>query len=279
MLEPIFEVPTGSDRSERSVNAGGPMIAGLAGGVTVPTCASPPKADELEGFRVQRREIHAHLAGKLGLTLLSGSFSGRRLVVVQDFHRSARCTAEDGSTVVYGASARLVVDIAGFEGSAQLTLPAIAAQVEMGVASAQYDLSARGYVGKVGDLLGAPSALDVENYVKLIDSITKLQQLIADDYANIRPVPLFLELPDATDGDAERRWAVGTTFGLSQLADGRSLNQAKKDIEWDSWSPEAQEAIASIYTEATGQTDPDLRPNDASKASALAFIGRLRLRA
>lgn len=119
----------------------------------------------------------------------------------------------------------------------------------------------------------------MENYVKLIDSITKLQQLIADDYANIRPVPLFLELPDATDGDAERRWAVGANIGLSQLADGRSLNQAKKDIEWDSWSPEAQEAIASIYTEATGQTDPDLRPRRREQGLALAFIGRLRLRA
>lgn len=241
------------------------------------TCATPPSAAELNEFQTQRSELRANVAAEIGLTLLSASVSGRRLIVVQDFYRGARCEGSDGSTILYGASARLIVDIAGFDAKAQLTLPAIAAQVQMGMASAQYKLTARGYVGPLSEVLVDPGELNVESYVKLLASITLLQKRLADDTVNIRPVPLFVDLPVGDVEMATRRRSIGVTFALSQIADGRSLNAARREVEWSSWATEAQEAINETYDSIVG-TDADLRPGTDAQNAARSYLGHLRLK-
>ncbi|MDQ6946462.1 MAG: hypothetical protein M3256_09350 [Actinomycetota bacterium] len=172
----------------------------------------------------------------------------------------------------------MVIDISGFDAKAQLTLPAMAAQVQMGVASAQYKLMARGYVGPLSEVLIDPGELNVESYVKLTGAISKLQRLLADDVQNIRPVPLFVDLPAGGDSEGDRRWAVGATFALSQIADGQSLAKSRRVMDWDSWSEEAKQAIEETYTLLVGAKDDDFQPDGAMKASAQSYLGPLRIK-
>lgn len=279
MFIPLFDDEI--NESDRGVTGLGAKIAAAAGGAVAPdqTCTVPPTAEELDEFRDERYELQASAAARLGLAFLTGSVSGNRKSIVTDFMRGAFCTSESGSRVFYGASCRLVVDVSGFSADAKLTLPVIAAQVEMGVAKAMYRLSAKGYVGKISDVLGASGDLNVENYVNMIKAIDILKGRIADDTANVRPRPLYLDVDQAeVDVEAGRRLSVGATFALSQIASGRSLKDTRSAIDWESWSPEAQGAILSTFSELLGDVDAESKPSGQAVRVCQSLLGPLRLK-
>lgn len=279
MLTPVFDFrPSSKDRGPTDPPNGPVFTGGGTSFNSIKICAQPPAASELGSFETSRSELRVQAAAKLGLTLLSSNVSGRRLIVVQDFYRGAFCQSEDGWRVLYGVSARLVVDLAGFEARAQLTLPAIAAQVEIGMATASYKLGARGYVGSISQVLVSPTALNVENYVALTGSIELLQKLLADDIPNLRPEPLFVDMPAQGSVDSDYRWSVGLVFALSQVAERQSLSSAKKAIVWETWSDEARSAIEELYLSTLRLPDSDSRPDGAMQSWARSYLGKLRLR-
>jgi hypothetical protein len=240
-------------------------------------CSSPPQATELGQLLDQRFEVHSRFAAELGGAFFSVSASGRRLIIVQDFYRAAPCQTEDGTDVLYGASVRLLIGVSGFEANAKLTLPVIAAAVQLGNMQARYRLEMKGYRGKVGDLLAEPDELNVETYIKLIQSVRELRKRIADDTSNIFPEPLFLDVPNEPDQSALLRGSVGSVFALSQIADGRSLFESRRVV--DNWSDEAQAAIEDVYSQFTEKDERgDYVPDRNSMERARDYLGQLRLR-
>lgn len=241
-------------------------------------CENPPAADALSELQIERYEVDYKFAGELSGALFSATASGRRIVVIQDYYRAAPCTAADGTELLYGVSARLSIGVSNFSAGAKLTLPFIAGAVEVGAARATYKLQVRGYVGrdKLAGLIPDLKELNVENYVKLMENIRKLQQLITRDTANIQPRPLFAQLPHVSDPSVVLRSDIGTVFALSQIAEGRSLTRAKSARDWPD---EARDAIEDTYMQlvdedATGERQPDRRA--AEQADEL--LGGLRLR-
>jgi hypothetical protein len=270
--EPVAELAAADDtvgeaqQSELASQGAGPLT-------TIPDCASIPTATELDELDKRRFESDASFAGSLSQGLFSGSGGGRRLVVVEDFYRGKYCTAPSGERLLYGAAVRLRVGISEIKAEMKLTLPFIAASAEVGSARAFYHLSVKGYTGpNIAELIPEPGDFNVETYVGLMDKITKIQKLLTSDTANIKPVRLAIDVPD-TDAAFVLRSSVGTTWALSQIADGKNLNDALQAYDW---SDEASAAITATYRKLD-IADGSQPHGDATRA-AQAMLGRLRLR-
>jgi hypothetical protein len=103
-----------------------------------------------------------------------------------------------------------------------------------------------------------------------MEKVAEIQRRITSDVQNIRPRRLAVELPE--DHDGPLKGGIGTTWGLSQIADGRRLDEA---VQAFSWSSEAEAAIRAVYD--TLAVDAD-RPAQAARAQAARLLGPLRLR-
>lgn len=270
--EPVADVTIADDQVGEAPQSTLPPL-GSRPFASIPNCATIPTATELDELDKRRFESDASFAGSLSQGLFSGSGGGRRLVVVEDFYRGKYCTAPSGERLLYGAAVRLRVGISEIKAEMKLTLPFIAASAEVGSARAFYHLSVRGYTGPdIADLIPEPGDFNVETYVGLMDKITKIQKLLTSDIANIKPVRLAVELPD-NDAGFVLRSSVGTTWALSQIADGKNLNDALHAYQW---SDEASSAITATYHKLD-IADGNQPHGDATRA-AQALLGRLRLR-
>ena len=124
----------------------------------------------------------------------------------------------------------MAVKASNFDAEMHLSLPLLAAETQIGRAQTESTLLVNGYVGaELASLLPKPGVFDVEKYAELMDAMGRIQELVNRDVANVRPVPLQIapELGPEPDRYDE---ALGTAWALSQMAEGRSLDEAKREF-------------------------------------------------
>src|SRR5207253_2343062 len=95
-----------------------------------------------------------------------------------------------GHVYRYGVAIRVLLEVLQSKDQAKLSLPAIAAQVELGLVQANSQLLVMGYVGSIGAQLPAWQEFDVTAFADYMAAVTKLQDLVFGDLANTRPVLL-----------------------------------------------------------------------------------------
>jgi len=216
-------------------------------------CSDPPQASELGDWDQQTYEMDARVAAKLGFTGFGGmSTNGHQKVTVLEFSRSSTCDAPNGEALRYGVAVRLSVKATNLEANANLSLPFLAVETQAGRVQTSSKLTVNGYVGSdLAPLIPAPDIFSIERYVDLMKRVGQIQELISQKIDNIRPV--LLTVPEeVADPESEAEQAIGVVWALARLADGKSLDEAKRDFPKRESGP-SEAAMESTFDLAGSQ--------------------------
>jgi len=128
-------------------------------------------------------------------------------------------------TYRFGVALRAIVVVSDIKGSGALTLPVVAAKVELEGARASAQLLIRGYKGNaLGDLLPAWQSFGVDAYGQYMKSVSDLQKAIMGDEQNVQPELLATTVasgPVPPVGEA-----IGSVYALHAIAEGAALAHA-----------------------------------------------------
>lgn len=246
-----------------------------AGGVRVPETGSVksqdvPAAGDLSDWVWDQYRLESDLSGKLGFGVASIEASYNTRTLIAEFSRS-KTIATDGTNACFGVAARLIVNVSGVDAKANLTLPFVAAEAQYNRVEASANLRVSGYVGpEAGKMFPEFSTFDVESYVKLMQSLSEMREVIGAKEEYIRPTRLWAwaeeEEADATDRRLTQ--AVGTLWAMTQIADGHRRGEARASYR-DRDDTVAQAAIDQTYA--------DLLRGDEGKPSQEARARARRL--
>jgi hypothetical protein len=221
-----------------------PSVAPAAASV-LPKCDAPPQLADISGtFKYNQTLLTTAAALKLGVGPLGLGGSGSQQLVVREWNRVEPCVATDGKTVVlYGQSIRTVIAVATVDAKADLSLAALAANATLSRRSAQVSIEAIGLSNPKMDLAVATLAakeLTVETYADFAKVQGTLLELLndGDTKTSVKRVGIRSE---ATEQDLLE--AVATAYGLYQLKNGVSCQQAKAQF------PKAADAGATAAIE------------------------------
>jgi hypothetical protein len=107
---------------------------------------------------------------------------------------------DSAKTIEIGCSVRLLVAASKIEGTAEVSIPNIAAQAQLGHIDAQVGISIVGYTGPIGEFMPDVAPLNVESYTQFLDTFRALEQRIfsAENERFIFPAPLWFPEVDET---------------------------------------------------------------------------------
>lgn len=233
-------------------------------------CSNPPKLADLGVFKVSEAEMSRSLAGRLGLPLggLSASTSGR--VLIQDFSRTATCTASDGKTdLVYGQAIRIVATSDKFDTEARFDLPAIAANATLKNSSSNISATVIGLTDTalLTEATKVYGALNVDEYDRVKKLIQMLSQMALRTGDKGKP-----QLLGIAAAELDMSATVMGAYAVQRIADGKSCQDTKASVPGISTS--AALAIENAYFSLVGtcsSTNPDAISRNAAR-EALAGL-------
>lgn len=151
--------------------------SGLSG-VEMPT---PPEADELDNWAQENYSLSASAAASLGFPVGSLTATVQRDALMFGSSRWKDVVAGE-HTYRFGLALRALVVVSDIKGSGALTLPFVAAKVELEGARASAQLLVRGYKGdNVGGLLPTWQSFGVDSYAQYMTAVSDLQKAIMVD--------------------------------------------------------------------------------------------------
>jgi hypothetical protein len=235
-----------------------PEIA--ADGLRVPETGpveNVPKAGDLSDWVWDQYHLESGLSGKLGFGVASIEASYNTRTLVAEFSRS-KTIATDGTNACFGVAARLIVNVSGLDAKANLTLPFVAAEAQYNRAEASANLRVSGYVGPdLGEKFPEFGTFDIESYVKLMQSMSEMREVVGAKEEHISPTRLWAWAEEEEDTtDRRLTQAVGTLWALTQIADGHPKAEALAKYR-DHDDTVAKGAIEQTYADMIrDQVDP-----------------------
>lgn len=124
-------------------------------------------------------------------SLFNAQADASKVGVVQEA-KSFMVGTIDGKQVEIGVAVVLKIEANKFSSEAQVSVANIAAEAQLGRSRAEMEISVRGFTGVLGDMLPAPSAVDLASYAHYLESFEKIQKHVfgKDGKANFSPVVL-----------------------------------------------------------------------------------------
>jgi hypothetical protein len=248
-----------------------PEIA--AAGLRVPETSpvdNVPKAEELSDWVWDQYHLESGLSGKLGFGVASIEASYNTQTLIAEFSRS-KTIATDGTNACFGVAARLIVNVSDLDAKANLTLPFVAAEAQFNRAKASANLRVSGYVGPdLGEKFPEFGTFDIESYVKLMQSLSEMREVIGAKKEHISPTRLWAwaeEEEDATDRRLTE--AVGTLWALTEIADGHRRAEALGSYRQQD-DTVAKAAIDQVYKEMLNGDEG--RPSKEARARARRLL-------
>jgi hypothetical protein len=249
---------------------------GLSAQAEAPTV---PGADELDNWAQEAYSLSVSTAADLGFPLgnISAAFERDALMFGSSRWKDV---VSGGHTYRFGVALRAIVVMSDIKGSGALTLPVVAAKVELEGARASAQLLVRGYKGNsLGGLLPAWQSFGVDSYGQYMTAVTGLQKAIMADAGNIQPELLATTvLSPKVPAPSE---AVGTVYALYAVAEGATLAHALDRLGCDDSSVE--EAVKALFRSVVGEDDravPDQQQRQDAQGQLQGFhISRNWLRA
>jgi hypothetical protein len=163
----------------------------------------PQAGSELTDLSQENYNLEASAAVTLGFSVVSLKANVEHDVLVYQVARYKDVAGEDGTTFRFGVAveATIVVTVEKFEGG--LTLPAVAANVQLGHATASSDLAVRGYgfTPESAVTLPAWGSFDVDSYTDFQKAIDSIVAKVLFDNPNIHPVLLATTAPPSASPD------------------------------------------------------------------------------
>ena len=235
-------------------------VAGLGDDVPAPAA---PDADDLDNWSQEAYSLSVSAAATLGFPLGNISASLQRDALMFGSSRW-KDVASGEHTYRFGVALRAIVVISDIKGSGALTLPVVAAKVELEGARASAQLLVRGYKGDtLGGMLPAWQTFGVDSYGQYMTAISALQKQIMADAGNIQPELLATTvLTPTVPGPGV---AVGTVYALHAIAAGATLAHALDKLPTDDSG--VAEAVKEQY-QATVGTDSRAAPDPQHQQDA-----------
>jgi hypothetical protein len=222
--------------------------AGLSAGAEAPAV---PGADELANWAQAAYSLSVSAAADLGFPVgnISATFQRDALM----FGSSRWKDVVGGEhTYRFGVALRAIVVVSDIKGSGALTLPVVAAKVELEGARASAQLLVRGYKGStLGEQLPAWQSFGVDSYGQYMAAVTGMQKAIMDDAADIQPELLATTV--LSPKVPEPGVAVGTVYALHAIAEGATLAHAVDKLGTDDSGILA--AVKALYRSVIGEDD------------------------
>jgi hypothetical protein len=255
------------------INTAGSLAANGGGVESGPP--DPPSADLLRDWSQETYDMEASVAASLNFAIGQVSTSYSRRVLVFESSRS-RDVEADGHTYRFGVALRVVVEVDGLKAEGGLTLPVVAAKVDLEGARATSRLSVRGYKGDdLAALLPTWTSFGVDQYAGYMKAISALQDKIMANSAAIDPELLATTATSVPDQSRSTAEAVALVYGLDALSHGLTLEDALRRL------PELDQEIVGIvrqvYAERVGDAERQ-RPDEQQSERAKEELGGLRLR-
>jgi hypothetical protein len=167
---------------------------GLAGQSTA------PKLDHWTvKAHVYTKDVAADIKILTGLFGIKGTHVSAGVVHEAKRYRIER--TDDGTLCEIGVAVRLIAATTQWEVNADISIPNIAAAVNLNakVGDARIGIEVTGYAGPLGDLLPAPSKLDVSTLVDYVSAFQKVQRQVFGEAGLPFLTPALINWDDGED--------------------------------------------------------------------------------
>jgi hypothetical protein len=191
---------------------------GLGPDVEMPAA---PEAADLDNWAQESYSLSVSAAAYLGFPVGSITAGVQRDALMFGSSRW-RDVVNSEHTYRFGVALRALVVVTDIKGSVALTLPIVAAKVEIEGAHASAQLLVRGYQGNdLGGLLPNWQSFGVDSYSQYMSAVSDLQKAIMGDAGNIQPELLATTVFDPkvpAPGEA-----IGSVYALHAISEGATL--------------------------------------------------------
>ena len=232
-----------------------------------------PAANELSSLEEEIYHLDLGAAASLGFPVAEVAGNAEHKVLLLGTSRFKDVTGPNSHIFRFGVAIRSLIVISAVKIDFTLTLPVVAAKVQLNAAEASAQLLLQGYKGPLGTTLPAWGDFDVDSFAQYTQHVSQLQAQILNDAANIVPELLGTSAPSvavnaATPAPAS---AIGVIYALQAIADGASLSHALDKFRVTEL--EARAVVRAMYADKVGQDD-SARPNQATQEEArTALLG------
>jgi hypothetical protein len=151
----------------------------------------------------------------------------------------------DGHVYRFGVAIRALIQVNSKKLDFALTLPLVAAKVQLSEADASTQLLVQGYKGKLPSALPSWQDFDVESYGQYMKEVSIFRDAILADETNIVP-ELLATSAGARSPIPPTPVALGTLYALTRIAEGDSLYDALREFRIH--DEQARQAAEAVYT-------------------------------
>jgi hypothetical protein len=245
---------------EATVVSRASSIAGLD-----PKAPPRPEVSQLASWSQENFQLDTKAAAHLGFPVAHLGAEMQRTLLIFGSSRWADTDSGDGHVYRFGVALRVLVQVTSATVKGDLTLPSIAADVQLGNAQASAQLLVRGYNSStLGKLLPPWQSFNVDSYATYMAAISAIQGEVMAHDENI--VPQLLATTIAAPSLPSSAQSVGTVTALRGIAEGRTLHSL---FEEEAEAPdEVKDAIVQKYTELGLGSDDD-PTSDMQKQSTM----------
>jgi hypothetical protein len=222
-----------------------------------------PPASDLGNWAQEAYSLDVNAATSLGFPVGNLTANYKRQALMFGSSRWRDITA-NGQSYRFGVALRAIIVVSEDKVGGALTLPVLAAKVELEGARATAQLLVRGYKSsQLATRLPNWQSFGVDSYAQYMKAVSDIQQLILSDESGIQPELLATsvlspKLPSAAS-------AVGSVFALHAIACGLNLAQAIGGL--NSHDTEVVATVQEMYR-ATMRPDQWANPSHEQRADA-----------
>jgi hypothetical protein len=223
-------------------------------------------------------------AADFGFTMGSVKATAGSRLLVMDTTRSKAIKRGD-HTELWGCGYRFQIEVSDIGLTTKLTLPAIAAAMEVTALEASVRLEVKGYTGdEMWSVIPSPKPLDVDTYRTYMEAVERIQKAFAQNPDSAVPVLLAEGTVGILEGGisaVDVDSAVLVVWALKRLSRGASLDAAAADLATDgptALGDSAAELLARTYESILGTDDSTTEPNEEAMARAGSYLETLELR-
>lgn len=235
----------------------------------------PTSLNELTNIETRAYDLSLTRAGQLNIPVI-GSVSGgyQRRVVVLERVAYKELEADEGIQHQFGYAIRLCITISDWNATSQVSVPFLAASAELGQIQAKWIMQVRGLAGEQIDrAILPPTELSVENFVLAKQSLSELIGAVRHPTTAFSAA-LIATVHPIDSLEREYRIATAKSYAVSRLAERQSLADARERLGSD--RADVNDAIAEVYQELGGITDPDARPPEEVQRRARELLDGVR---
>jgi hypothetical protein len=220
----------------------------LAVGQGVKAPDAPP-ADQLSNVMQESYSLNISLALTLGFTVATiaptASADVQHAMFLFGTTRYKDVVGDNGHVYRFGVAIRALIQVNAKKLDFALTLPFVAAKVQLSEADASTQLIVQGYKGELPSALPSWQDFDVESYGQYMKEVSTLRDAILADAKNIVP-ELLATSAGVQPPIPSTPVALGTLYALTRIAEGDGLYDALREFRIH--DEQALKTVEAVYS-------------------------------